>query len=258
MREAPALELVEAADGVGRAAQRDRPVLALLHLHVDAERGVDAADLRGAGAARPKVVAADDEVVGRDDVDVELERREDAGLRRGRVRRGRVLLRRLLGARSRGPWPARRASPRPPPSRWSSSPAPRRRRAAPPPRTDWRTAAGSGRPRGARRRSAPRPTSRGCRTSPVSFRCDSRCTLPSSLSMSLKSSESIDDVDRAGLPLVDRQVPLDGQRRCRADRGSGTSGRGCAPAAARCGVVMPRERDVGLRHREARRSAAST
>ena len=77
---------------------------------------------------------------------------------------------------------------------------------------DWRTAAGSGRSRAGPRRSAARRRVLGWRTSPVSFRCDSRWTFPSSLSMILKSSESIATFTAPRLPLVGRQLALNRQR----------------------------------------------
>src|SRR5258708_2959471 len=70
----PARNLVEAAGRIRRAARRDGALLALRDLQVRAQGAVDAADRRGIRTAQPQVAAADHDVVGRGQVDVQRQR----------------------------------------------------------------------------------------------------------------------------------------------------------------------------------------
>ena len=97
-RKAAALELIEPPHRLGGAQQRDRSVRLLADAQVSPDGGVHVADLRGSGAARAQVAAAQHKVVGRHKSHIQSQRGEEAGLRRRHVGRRRVPRRRLVGA----------------------------------------------------------------------------------------------------------------------------------------------------------------
>ena len=79
--EPTALELVGAAHGLDRPEQ-DRPVVRRLDdLHLAADGDVDVAERRAGRAARPDALAAQHEVVGQDQPDIEFDGVERAGRR---------------------------------------------------------------------------------------------------------------------------------------------------------------------------------